>query len=619
MDKGNKILRDAFDMTKAYRILAPLAIAEIDNDCCYLIAYCNEMGKGTKVNLDLAITFYEKAKDWKNANRCKAKKDQDLKERMHQSIYQEHLSYQMPPVKRSIHSPSFEYYSKDVYCYADEYDGRIYYVNKGYLCSSDLGGQDIKIITDLPDDFSCDSNVHVNVTGIYLYYYGFDYLQIWHYTFDGQLVGGGSEVRREGEEEFQTSSPYFYDNRVYYVYDCGKICQIKCMYIDDNHIEVLYRKAASIDRLFATEKKLIFLATYENDECESSEKRGWMILDLAHKTVECLSNPYCSYENVIDDPEVYDTENPRYQSQCEYDRGIQSFDLNRGIFWDGQMSPEEGDSAYLWNSEYWVPHALWGDRDAIIADLPIWKHTSLGCNLDYFDGIHYYRADAYWWLDSLDKYGRKYPWSNVEWKHGECDKFIVTGGYLFLDVDAYGIKQYPLTLEKGEPLQKAWFQDPLPEDLVEAFQNGGATPTKEETKKAVDDAPQIPYAHEEKPDGPNGISSSPDTRYTVPKKSEPTDSQSQGRNLYTEKTIGETDIKYSICTLGAKFHIGFGMPVLIRVNQNTYSAKTHKTVKGRVDGMKKVYVENGIGLGDRLRVSYLADEGVIELVPTKDT
>ena len=78
------------------------------------------------------------------------------------------------------------------------------------------------------------------------------------------------------------------------------------------------------------------------------------------------------------------------------------------------------------------------------------------------------------------------------------------------------------------------------------------------------------------------------------------------QDLFVIKTIGDTDVKYNICTLGAKFHVGFGVPVTVKINDCVYSFNMHKTAKGRIDGMKKLYAENGIELGTVLKAKYNA-------------
>lgn len=89
--------------------------------------------------------------------------------------------------------------------------------------------------------------------------------------------------------------------------------------------------------------------------------------------------------------------------------------------------------------------------------------------------------------------------------------------------------------------------------------------------------------------------------------------QDASDDLFTTKVIGQTDIKYNICTFGAKFHIGFGAQVTIEINGNSYTCKTHNSAKGRIDAMKKLYNENGIAIGDTLNAHYSAEKNIITL------
>ena len=45
---------------------------------------------------------------------------------------------------------------------------------------------------------------------------------------------------------------------------------------------------------------------------------------------------------------------------------------------------------------------------------------------------------------------------------------------------------------------------------------------------------------------------------------------------------------------------------MIKINGKVYSTKSHNTTKGRIDGMKKLYAENGIELGTVLKAKYNA-------------
>ena len=84
-------------------------------------------------------------------------------------------------------------------------------------------------------------------------------------------------------------------------------------------------------------------------------------------------------------------------------------------------------------------------------------------------------------------------------------------------------------------------------------------------------------------------------------------------DLHTVKTLGTTDIKYHICTFGSALHIGFGAPVTVAMGGNRYERKMHNATKGRVDGMKQLYADHGLKLGDVLDARYSASEHTIYL------
>ncbi len=83
--------------------------------------------------------------------------------------------------------------------------------------------------------------------------------------------------------------------------------------------------------------------------------------------------------------------------------------------------------------------------------------------------------------------------------------------------------------------------------------------------------------------------------------------------LHTRKTLGTTDIKYSICTFGAGFNIGVGVPVTLVIDGKRYERKMHNLAKGRVDSLKQLYTENGLKLGDVLDARYSPEEHTIYL------
>lgn len=122
----------------------------------------------------------------------------------------------------------------------------------------------------------------------------------------------------------------------------------------------------------------------------------------------------------------------------------------------------------------------------------------------------------------------------------------------------------------------------------------------------------------EAPPQPDGAEPTGGEAPPQPDRTEPTGGEAAPQagqpDLHTVKTLGATDIKYNICTFGSAFHMGFGVPVTIEMGGVRYERKTHSTGKGRVDGLKQLYQDQGLALGDTLDARYDAAERTIHLV-----
>lgn len=621
-DEEGNVRRHALDINKAYMTYRMLAMRG-NRSACSLAAYCSEIGRGTTPNIDIAIMLYEKAKQFDEATWCKKKKNGNIDD----VEYKKHIDYEMSVAEKSCHSSNAEYYNQNVHSKIAEYNGRIYYIKSSYdeynyLCSSDLDGKNIDILADVDKDYEY-IYIHANCTGIYLYYLGeCDKLWVLHYSFEGILI---SECREDFEEGHTVSNLYFYDNNLYYVhsvdYICENTCWIKCMHIDIQHIDILYNKAASVKALYATADKIIFNARYENDECAESWLDGWMVMDINTKAVECLSNPYCSPENIIDDPEVYDEESSRYNSRYNYDRNIVFFDLNRSIFWTRRYAMEGKNSRYLKRIEYWEPHKLWVNRDSVVKDMPIWRmeNSCSSCDREYFDGIYHCYSEIYYVFKTSDKFGNIYDWSTENGGHGLCDEFRVIGDYLYIDVTANGEKQYPLKQSmnkayKDVQSRRSWFDKELPYDVIERFNNKRSMISFDFDSFRNNESLLVEDLFFEDISNNDFIANMDNfNELEISLASVDIQREKRDETFVVEKQIGNTDVKYNICTFGSKFHIGFGVQVVIKINGKEYLVKSHNTVKGRIDGMKKLYSENDIVLGDKLKAVYISELKEIRL------
>lgn len=81
------------------------------------------------------------------------------------------------------------------------------------------------------------------------------------------------------------------------------------------------------------------------------------------------------------------------------------------------------------------------------------------------------------------------------------------------------------------------------------------------------------------------------------------------------KVLTSTDVKYGILTFGKKLaDVPVGTPCTLYYNGNTYSCKAHNTTRGRIDGLRRMYIDNPeLQEGARVTATYDDDEGKITL------
>lgn len=494
-----------------------------------------------------------------------------------------------------------------------EYNGRMYFLHfqifkHVYVCSSDLTGNDIRILAKGDSGFSThflSAHIHVNETGIYLYD-TLDRQRLWvnHYWFDGSLLAKyHKNYRGDGDGTVQVRDLYFYGNKLYFVYihHDREICTINCMYIDANRIETIYKKADNVYRLYATEDKLFFQADYNNDRYDVGILGAWMIYDLMRDTTESLSHPYYNPEMILKTPTVYCVDHKRYDEKCYKRRDITFLDLDKSIFWTKRPVDPNCSYASVGTMEYWEPHELWGDRDAVTNKMPVWKMVSTGgryLDREYFDGVYHYYTDHYTKFMSTNMEGEVFCWQPPGNLHGECNFFVVDGNYLYINMDTRAEEQYSLSICKQEPLRKTWFKEDWSQKEIELYSSKNQEQeAKEETKQnwvfeVVD------------------LEDDSDIQYDVLELEDNTLLPWE-YDLHTTKEIGTTDVKYNILTLGAKFHIGFGSPVTIQMDHHSYQVKMHNSVKGRIDGLKQFYQDHNLELGSKLEIGYSRQKNLI--------
>lgn len=96
-------------------------------------------------------------------------------------------------------------------------------------------------------------------------------------------------------------------------------------------------------------------------------------------------------------------------------------------------------------------------------------------------------------------------------------------------------------------------------------------------------------------------------------KPEPPKPEPEPSDLFITKVVGPTDAKYKIFQFGTRFHVGFDHLVTVVMNGNSYGAKMHKTVKGRLDRLSDLYRKEKLAEGDTVEARYSAKENTIYL------
>ena len=95
----------------------------------------------------------------------------------------------------------------------------------------------------------------------------------------------------------------------------------------------------------------------------------------------------------------------------------------------------------------------------------------------------------------------------------------------------------------------------------------------------------------------------PNASAPVPTVSE-SDTSAVGDFVLTHKA-GKSEIKYGFILLGTSRNLGLGQEVSVRCGEGKPVLKRmHKSTEGRLDGLTKIYRDNGIQTGTLLRVSY---------------
>lgn len=609
-DWYGEVVSSAMDMGTAFLTYAYLA--QLGNaEAMIEYGYCYEMGKFVLEDIDRAIEWYERAGNDQGKRRaqfCKNKKNDFINVE-----YERSLGLRPQPVENvSLHRK--ELYSGDENFKKCYYDGKIYYLAQKYLCVVDMGFCERKILAE-DDELFYAGYLAVNRTGIYIYEFGDEYDDgsISIYSFDGCH-------RKTVPLTIGTNSIYLCDSRMYYttkktfVVDGEEREKYSAYWMDleKESVHKIYENARYIHNLCGDSEKAVLKIEFINDEVDYyCMDEGWYVFHIASGRLSCISSNVCPPHYVMEHPEVYDRESDSYVSDKPRIE-IAWVDLLRNIVWISEETVEGENSAKLQKVEFWKPRMLSckGLGDAA-EDMPIWKvvdRSSRG--KEYFDGIRYYSSAHYHDFKSYDKSGKCNIWNRSG--HGGCNYFVVMDEFLFLDLEAYGEEQYDAEFMLSTPYRKTDLVY-VTDEMIAGFEAIGVKKICNESVIKQDEREGV---------FTNAAMGGSETSFQetlewleaqVPQKPKRKKTELiAGSNCLTvEKTMGTTDVKYKICTAGAKFDIGQGKELTVECDGKQYKAKMHSSAKGRIDGLSAMYSAVGVQVGDVYHLTYEEERNTI--------
>lgn len=334
----------------------------------------------------------------------------------------------------------------------DYYNGKLYYLDLGYLFECAEDGSNPKVLVKISDYFKTDiavsvraSNVFlaVNGSGIYLYQHGQQLTVAW-FSLDGALI-------KEIAIKEDASQVYVAEGLIYYVVTKSDSKQaICCMKAEDESVQVIL-EATRVLELYGSTEKAVMKVYYEKNKLgRLLSDEGWYEYSLQAEELLCLSSGNCPPHHVWEYPDEYMEGHPSYIDFKDKVR-IRAVDLERNIMWIATPLKERLGNG-ITSQEYWEPMEL-TPEGAPITNAPIWRLTppqfAPGTTekqvneASYFDGTCFLNGRSLYLTKSYDVEGHLEQYGISE-NRGSCHVFRVLHGHVYADFEGTGWEQYKI-------------------------------------------------------------------------------------------------------------------------------------------------------------------------------
>ena len=334
----------------------------------------------------------------------------------------------------------------------DFYDGRLYYLDCGYLFSSKEDGTERQILLKIGDYFITDTAVSVkastvfiavNRCGVYLYQHNIQ-STMRLFTHAGRHV---KDIVIPG----LISQVYIAEDYVYYVLSKSETKYDICCLDTTNSVTTIIMEASKVLELYGTKEKVITKTYYENEKNGTVfYDEGWYLHSMTTGKNICLSSGNCPPHYVFTHPDAYIKGNANY-IDFKDKLIIRSVDLIREIMWIATPLKEKLPDG-ITSHEYWEPMQL-AFEGAPITEAPIWRVTpqqfSPGArnkqvnDASYFDGTCFLNGRSIYYMKVFDIEGRVRLHEQGDEK-GDCHIFRVLNGYAYADFNGNGWEQHEI-------------------------------------------------------------------------------------------------------------------------------------------------------------------------------
>jgi hypothetical protein len=355
------------------------------------------------------------------------------------------------------------------------YDGFIYYFEKDdctrRLLKSREDGSDTSIVTEIVlDTLEKTPKIHVNCNGIFLLFLNKSLL--YSYTLEGtqlSIYHLSSGYNIDENKDVKLSSYYFYGEKFYFVEtyyawrgeeDLLK-STAKVLDVLTGKISVLARsdivEGTTIDKILGTNDYVLLSMGFEGIDSDggNSSSKGW------YKLVFKKGNKWVSLNSRVNPPHYAkkypDKYNPNSEEYIEIADDdfveIVCFDIAEQIMW---TSRKDGGKTYLEPRRIGKAYS-----ESVLATYPTWEMPSDSGEI-YFDGKCMFGAESYYLFASFNSRGEKLAWKLDNNGHGECERFVVWNGFIYMDPDVgvWGgkrkVKQYVAQYEQTDPLHEVF-------------------------------------------------------------------------------------------------------------------------------------------------------------------